>query len=74
MFEILYEDNHIIVAEKPQNMIIAGDDTGDASMFAVLKEYIRVKYNKPGDAYLGLGPPRRRLGGIRANLQGGRKA
>ena len=35
-------------------MIIAGDNTGDASMFAVLKEYIRVKYNKPGDAYLGL--------------------
>ncbi len=54
MFEILYEDNHIIVAEKPQNMIIAGDATGDTSMFAVLKEYIRVKYHKPGDAYLGL--------------------
>ncbi len=54
MFEILYEDNHIIVAEKPQNMIIAGDATGDTSMFAVLKEYIRVKYHKSGDAYLGL--------------------
>ncbi len=54
MFEILYEDNHIIVAEKPQNMIIAGDKTGDESMFDVLKEYIRVKYNKPGEAYLGL--------------------
>lgn len=54
MFEILYEDNHIIVAEKPQNMIIAGDATGDTSMLAVLKEYIREKYHKPGDAYLGL--------------------
>ncbi len=54
MFEILYEDNHIIVAEKPQNMIIAGDATGDESMHAALKEYVRVKYNKPGEAYLGL--------------------
>ncbi len=54
MFEILYEDNHIVVAEKPQNMIIVGDKTGDESMFDILKEYIRVKYNKPGEAYLGL--------------------
>ena len=54
MFEILYEDNHIIVAEKPQNMIIAGDKTGDESMYDTLKEYVRVKYNKPGEAYLGL--------------------
>jgi 23S rRNA pseudouridine1911/1915/1917 synthase len=54
MFEILYEDNHIIVAEKPQNMIIAGDATGDKSMHEELKEYVRVKYNKPGEAYLGL--------------------
>jgi 23S rRNA pseudouridine1911/1915/1917 synthase len=54
MFEILYEDNHIIVAEKPQNMIIAGDITGDRSMHEELKEYVRVKYNKPGEAYLGL--------------------
>ena len=54
MFEILYEDNHIIVAEKPQNTIIAGDITGDKSMLDGLKEYIKEKYNKPGEAYLGL--------------------
>ena len=54
MFEILYEDNHIIVAEKPQNTIIAGDITGDKSMLDSLKEYVKEKYNKPGDAYLGL--------------------
>lgn len=54
MFEILYEDNHIIVAEKPQNMIIAGDKTGDESMLDTLKQYIKEKYNKPGEAYLGL--------------------
>ncbi len=54
MFEILHEDNHIIVAEKPQNTIIAGDSTGDESMFDILKQYIKEKYNKPGDAYLGL--------------------
>ncbi len=54
MFEILYEDNHIIVAEKPQNMIIAGDKTGDESMLDTLKQYVKEKYNKPGEAYLGL--------------------
>ncbi len=54
MFEILYEDNHIIVAEKPQNMIIAGDKTGDESMHEILKQYVKEKYNKPGEAYLGL--------------------
>jgi len=54
MFEILYEDNHIIVAEKPQNTIIAGDSTGDKSMLDSLKEYVKEKYNKPGEAYLGL--------------------
>ncbi len=54
MFEILYEDNHIIVAEKPQNTIIAGDITGDKSMLDSLKEYVKEKYNKPGEAYLGL--------------------
>lgn len=54
MFEILHEDNHIIVAEKPQNTIIAGDITGDESMFDILKQYIKEKYNKPGEAYLGL--------------------
>ena len=45
MFEILYEDNHIIVAEKPQNTIIAGDITGDKSMLDSLKEYVKEKYN-----------------------------
>ena len=54
MFEILHEDNHIIVAEKPQNTIIAGDSTGDESLFYILKQQITEKYNKPGDAYLGL--------------------
>ena len=54
MFEILYEDNHLIVAEKPQNTIIAGDATGDESMLDTLKKYVKEKYNKPGEAYLGL--------------------
>ena len=54
MFEILHEDNHIIVAEKPQNTIIAGDSTGDESLFYILKQQITEKYNQPGDAYLGL--------------------
>ena len=54
MFEILYEDNHIIVAEKPQNTIIAGDHTGDDSLLDQLKRYIKEKYEKPGEVYLGL--------------------
>ena len=54
MFEILYEDNHLLVAEKPQNTIIASDITGDTSMLDTLKTYIKEKYNKPGEAYLGL--------------------
>ncbi|MDD2647909.1 MAG: RluA family pseudouridine synthase [Eubacteriales bacterium] len=52
--EILYEDNHVIVAVKPPNMLSQGDITGDRSILDELKEYVRVKYNKAGEAYLGL--------------------
>lgn len=51
---ILFEDNHLIVALKPPRMLAQGDSTGDPDMLSLLKEYIRVKYNKPGEAYLGL--------------------
>ena len=52
--EILYEDNHIIVAVKPHNVPSQEDITGDTDMLTLLKEYIKVKYNKPGNVYLGL--------------------
>lgn len=51
---VLYEDNHVIVVEKPVNVLSQGDDTGDVSLLDMVKEYIKVKYNKPGNVYVGL--------------------
>ena len=51
---ILYEDNHIIVVVKPFNVLSQGDSTGDTSIMDMIKEYIKEKYNKPGNVYLGL--------------------
>jgi 23S rRNA pseudouridine1911/1915/1917 synthase len=52
--KVLYEDNHIIAVIKPFNMPSQADATGDMDMLTQLKEYIRVKYEKPGEVYLGL--------------------
>ncbi|MBM7581757.1 23S rRNA pseudouridine1911/1915/1917 synthase [Caldicoprobacter guelmensis] len=52
--KILYEDNHLLVVEKPVNMLTQGDATGDADLLSILKQYIKEKYNKPGNVYLGL--------------------
>ncbi len=54
MLNILYEDNHVIVAVKPPNMLSQADKTKDTDILTQLKEYIRVKYHKPGNVYLGL--------------------
>lgn len=51
---ILYEDNHLLVVVKPPNVLSQGDRTGDRDMLTMLKEYIKVTYNKPGNVYLGL--------------------
>ena len=51
---IIYEDNHIIVVEKPVNIPSQGDKTGDIDMLTLVKKYIKEKYNKPGEVYLGL--------------------
>ncbi|MCR4661791.1 MAG: RluA family pseudouridine synthase, partial [Clostridia bacterium] len=51
---VLYEDNHIIVVLKPQNVPTCPDESGNLDLFSVVKEYIRVKYNKPGNVFLGL--------------------
>ena len=51
---VLYEDNHIIVVVKPYNVLSQGDSTGDASIMDMVKDYIKKKYNKPGNVYLGL--------------------
>lgn len=51
---IVYEDNHILVVVKPQNIPSQADDSKDPDMLTLLKEYIKDKYNKEGDAFLGL--------------------
>lgn len=56
MFDIniLYEDNHLLVVDKPVNMPVQEDSSGDPDLLNELKEYIRVTYEKPGNVYLGL--------------------
>lgn len=51
---VLYEDNHIIVVEKPVNIPSQADKTGDEDMLTIVKRYLKEKYNKPGEVYLGL--------------------
>jgi 23S rRNA pseudouridine1911/1915/1917 synthase len=54
MIDILYEDNHIIVVNKRGSDLVQGDKTGDETLDARIKEYLRVKYKKPGEAFLGV--------------------
>lgn len=54
MLKIIYEDNHIIVVEKPPNIPSQGDKTNDVDMLTIIKKYLKEKYNKPGNVYLGL--------------------
>ena len=51
---VLYEDNHVIVVVKPFNVLSQSDNTKDLDMLTIVKEYIKEKYNKPGNVYLGL--------------------
>lgn len=51
---ILYEDNHIIVVLKPQNILSQGDSTSDKSLLDIVKDYIKEKYNKLGNVFVGL--------------------
>ena len=52
--KVIYEDNHIIVVEKVPNIPSQSDKTGDIDMLTMVKQYIKDKYNKPGNVYLGL--------------------
>ena len=54
MPEILYEDNHIIAVYKKSSDLVQGDKTGDESLDNQVKKYIAKKYNKPGEAFLGV--------------------
>ncbi|WP_439151846.1 RluA family pseudouridine synthase [Winogradskyella sp.] len=52
--QVLFEDNHIIVVNKRAGDIVQGDKTGDKPLSDVVKDYIKEKYNKPGNVYLGV--------------------
>jgi 23S rRNA pseudouridine1911/1915/1917 synthase len=54
MPEILYEDNHIIAINKKSSDLVQGDKTGDVTLDAEVKRYIKEKYNKPGEVFLGI--------------------
>ena len=51
---VIYEDNHIIVVEKEPNIPSQADKTGDIDMLSLVKQYVKEKYNKPGEVYIGL--------------------
>ena len=51
---VLYEDNHIIIVSKLPGEIVQGDKTGDRTLMDDVKEYIKAKYQKPGEVFLGL--------------------
>ena len=54
MINVVYEDNHIIVVEKPVNIPVQADDSKDLDFLSMIKKYIKDKYNKPGNVYVGL--------------------
>jgi 23S rRNA pseudouridine1911/1915/1917 synthase len=52
--DVLYEDNHIIIVNKSNNDLVQGDKTGDTALDAKVRQYLKQKYNKPGNVYLGV--------------------
>ncbi len=54
MINILYEDNHLLVVEKPINIPVQADDSKDLDLLTMLKDYLKKKYSKTGNVYLGL--------------------
>ncbi|MDT8309333.1 MAG: pseudouridine synthase, partial [Bacteroidales bacterium] len=51
---ILFEDNHLIIVNKPAGMLVQGDETGDKTLADEIKEYLKKRYNKPGNVFLGI--------------------
>ena len=54
MIKVIYEDNHLLVCDKPVNIPMQEDESKDKDLLSLAKEYIKDKYNKPGEVYLGL--------------------
>lgn len=54
MINILYEDNHLLVVEKPVNIPVQEDRSGDMDFLSILKKDLKIRYQKPGNVYLGL--------------------
>jgi 23S rRNA pseudouridine1911/1915/1917 synthase len=51
---VIFEDNHLIAINKPAGYLVHGDETGDSTLADAVKEYIRIRYHKPGDVFLGV--------------------
>lgn len=51
---IIFEDNHLLIVNKPNNILVQGDHTGDRTILDIGKSYLKEKYNKPGNVFLGL--------------------
>lgn len=54
MIDVIYEDNHLLIVKKPINILSQGDNTNDLDMVNLLKKYLKEKYNKPGNVFVGL--------------------
>ena len=52
--QVIYEDNHIIIVSKKSGEIVQGDKTGDVPLSDMVKQYLKVKYDKPGEVFLGV--------------------
>ena len=52
--EVLHEDNHLLIVNKPCGALVQGDKTGDTPLSEIAKQYLKAKYNKPGQVFLGV--------------------
>lgn len=52
--DVLFEDNHVLVVNKPAGLLVHGDETGDTTLADLAKEYIKHRYNKPGNVFIGV--------------------
>jgi 23S rRNA pseudouridine1911/1915/1917 synthase len=54
LFTVLFEDNHLLLVNKPAGVLVQGDATGDKPLVELCKDYIKEKYKKPGAVFLGV--------------------